>query len=399
MRLLFVHDRFGAMAGAEVNIHLTAAALQSRGHDIGLVHGPSTGKAVSTWNALFEQRYALEDPDPGTRVATALRQFRPDAIYVHKMSDLMVLEGLVTSGRPVARMVHDHDLYCLRSYKYFPLTRRICTRGAGLHCIFPCGGVLKTNRGGVLPFRWQSYRRKLKELQLNRRFERLVVATAYMRDELIRNRFASHRIEIHSPVPWSTGNEVQSSFSDQNLVLFSGQVIRGKGVDLLLRALAKVRAPFQCAIVGDGNHRAVCEALSRKLKLHDRVTFHGYLPFDKLAAFYSEACVVAVSSVWPEPFGAVGIEAMRHGVPVVGFDSGGIPEWLIDGENGFLIPWADTTAFAERIEQLLRDKPLARRLGAQGRNRALAESGFDHYVSGLEGMFDRIVSSRVALPA
>jgi glycosyltransferase involved in cell wall biosynthesis len=48
---------------------------------------------------------------------------------------------------------------------------------------------------------------------------------------------------------------------------------------------------------------------------------------------------------------------------VVAFDAGGIREWLTDGENGYLIPWKDANLFAARLDQLLRDKDLARRLG------------------------------------
>jgi len=100
--------------------------------------------------------------------------------------------------------------------------------------------------------------------------------------------------------------------------------------------------------------------------------------------------VVVVSSVWPEPFGAVGLEGMRYGLPVVAFDAGGIKEWLIDGCNGFLIPWMDRAAFAAKVEQLLRDKPLARELGEHGR-RAIAEHyEFSKYIDGLEELFERV---------
>jgi len=61
-----------------------------------------------------------------------------------------------------------------------------------------------------------------------------------------------------------------------------------------------------------------------------------------------------------------GPEAMRYGLPVVAFDAGGIREWLSDGENGYLIPWRDTELFAARLDQLLRDKNLARQLGHNG---------------------------------
>src|ERR1043166_844006 len=142
MRLLFVHERFGNFAGAEVNAWLTAAELKQRGHAIGLVHGSPTGKSEAAWRDVFGDRFPLD------AVRDAVSAFDPDAIYLHKLADLDVLAALLDTGRPIVRMVHDHDLYCMRSYKYSPLTRRICTRGAGLHCLLPCGAMLSRNRNG-----------------------------------------------------------------------------------------------------------------------------------------------------------------------------------------------------------------------------------------------------------
>jgi glycosyltransferase involved in cell wall biosynthesis len=220
----------------------------------------------------------------------------------------------------------------------------------------------------------------------------MIVATHYMRDELLRNRFDPARIEIHAPVPRSTTELPAASFSGRNLIVYSGQVIRGKGVDVLLEALTRVTSPFECIVLGDGSHRKHCEALSRKLRLENRVRFAGYLPPDQLQSYYADASLAAVSSVWPEPFGAVGLEAMRHSLPVVAFDAGGIREWLVDGHNGFLAPWMDRAAFASRIDQLLGDKALARRLGENGRRFAHEKFNFDHYINGLEQMFDRVIS-------
>ena len=400
MRLLFVHDRFGAMAGAEVNLQLTATELKSRGHTPGLLHGPPTGKGEQEWRDLFEKCYALgsgtgvlarEFPDSSSATRAALREFQPGAIYVHKMSDRRVLRALADSSVPVVHMVHDHDLYCMRSYKYFPLTRTICTRAAGLGCIFPCGASLARNRNGGFPVKWVSYRARKAEIALNRRFERIIVATDYMRQELLRNGFDGRRIEIHAPVPRTKNQATPASFSDRNLIVYSGQIIRGKGVDVLLESLARVRLPFECVICGDGNHRNHCEQRARELGLSDRVQFKGYVPPAELAAFYAEASLAVVSSVWPEPFGAVGLEAMRHGLPVVAFDAGGINEWLFDGQNGFLVPWMDRAQFAIRIEQLLADKSLARKLGERGRQFGREKFDFDDYISGLEKMFLRII--------
>lgn len=385
MRILFVHDRFGAMAGAEVNLFLTASELKARGHAVALLHGPPTGKGEESWTGLFEQRFPI-DNCPTER---AIHGFRPDVIYVHKMADLAVLAVLADSEVPVVRMVHDHDLYCMRSYKYSPFTRKICANGAGWRCVFPCGAVLGRERNGRFPFRWVSLSAKRRELQLNRRFERMIVATSFMREELLRNGFDPGRIEIHAPVP-RTETALQSTFSERNRIIYAGQIIRGKGVDVLLESLAEVRSRFECVIVGDGSHRPYCERLASQLGLNNRVRFTGYVPPAKVAEFYGDASVAAVSSVWPEPFGAVGLEAMRFGVPVIAFDAGGIREWLCDGENGFLVPWMDRLTFAARIDQLLIDKTLARRLGQNGNRIVRERFGFERYIDGLEGMFARL---------
>src|SRR6185312_5372682 len=79
MRLLFVHDRFGAMAGAEVNLQLTATELQNRGHKVGLLHGPPTGKAEAAWRDLFSERFPFAEGNNFQTTLDALETFQPDA--------------------------------------------------------------------------------------------------------------------------------------------------------------------------------------------------------------------------------------------------------------------------------------------------------------------------------
>jgi len=396
MRILYVHERFGALAGAEANAHITATELGHRGHAIGILHGPGTGKNEPAWQATFPARFPLGTDDNRLAVRAALRSFRPDAVYVHKMADLSVIGALVESGLPLVRMVHDHDIYCLRSYKYNYFTRRICTRAATPYCIIPCLASVVKNCGGGFPIKWVSYAEKKREITLNRRFARMVVVTNYMKDELLKNGFKARRIEIHAPVPRMGDPDLRSSFSDRNLILYAGQIIRGKGVDVLLESLALLKEPFECVILGDGNHRAYCERLSHKLGLGDRVQFKGFIPQEELKDYYRECSVVALSSVWPEPIATIGLEVMRYALPVVAFDAGGIKDWLFDGENGFLVPWMDRRKFAERLGQLLADKPLARRLGENGLALVNERYDFNHYIGDLEAMFARVV--RVSSP-
>jgi glycosyltransferase involved in cell wall biosynthesis len=391
MRILFVHDRFGAFGGAEANVLATATELKARGHTVGILHGAHTGKGEPEWLNTFHHRFPFRRASEAASELAGVEGFQPDVIYVHKMADLEVLENLLDSETPIIRMVHDHDLYCMRSYKYNYFTRRICKRALSPFCIVPCGAVIARDHDGAFPLKWVSYAAKRRELELNRKFHRLIVATQFMRDELLRNGFDSHQIEMHPPVPPSGDPSWESSFSDRNYIIYTGQIVRGKGVDVLLESLAQVRAPFTCLIFGDGDHRKFCERLSRKLGLADRVSFKGFSSADEIATFYRECSVVAVSSVWPEPFGAVGLEAMRFGLPVVAFDAGGIKEWLINGDNGFLVPWMDRKAFAARVDQLLGNKALGRRMGERGRQLVAEQYQFSEYISGLEELFEQAV--------
>ena len=393
MKILFVHESFGAFGGAETNVLATATELKERGHTVGILHGPHTGKGEAAWLNTFQHRFPFgRENGSATGLAVTVRErFQPDVIYVHKLSDLEVLEQLLDSDTPIIRMVHDHDLYCMRSYKYNYFTRHICKRALSPFCILPCGASITRNHGGAFPLKWVSYNAKLRELELNRKFHRLIVATQFMKDELLRNRFDSTKIEIHAPVPPKGDASCGSSFSDKNYIVYAGQIIRGKGVDVLLESLAQVRTPFTCFIFGDGDHRKYCEQLSHELGLADRVFFKGYVSPDEITKFYREGSVAVVSSVWPEPFGAVGLEAMRFGLPVVAFDAGGIREWLINGHNGFLVPWMDRAAFAARVEELLGNKALARQMGERGRQLVAEQYEFSDYISGLENLFERAV--------
>jgi glycosyltransferase involved in cell wall biosynthesis len=391
MRILFVHNQSGFHGGAESNIYQTATALRERGHAVGILHGRPTGQGDVAWRNAFELLVPLAGKDDPATASRTIQMFEPDVIYVHKMDDLAVLETLVDCGKPLVRMVHDHDLYCMRSYKYNPLTRAVCHRAASAYCVFPCGATIARQRGGGFPLKWVSYRAKQQEIALNRQFDRMLVFSHYMREELLRNGFVPDKIEVHSPVRADRTEPPPSTFDATNLILSVGQIIRGKGVDVLLESLARVKTKYECAILGDGGRRRRCEALSHRLGLSERVRFPGFVLPHELAHYYRRCSLAVVSSVWPEPFGMVGPDAMRYGLPVIAFDVGGIREWLHDGENGFLVPWMDRVQFAERIQQLLTDKALARKMGQRGRQMLKEKFGPEKQVIALERSFSDLI--------
>ena len=113
-----------------------------------------------------------------------------------------------------------------------------------------------------------------------------------------------------------------------------------KGVSHLLRAIpiaaAKLGCPLALTIAGDGPERGKIEGLARQIGLN--VDFAGWVDTEERSNLLRQTDLVAVPSLWPEPFGLVGIEAGSFGVPAVGFAVGGIPDWLIPGQSGELAP-------------------------------------------------------------
>ena len=116
-------------------------------------------------------------------------------------------------------------------------------------------------------------------------------------------------------------SEVNTVQRTPGLVVFAGRVVAAKGLDVLIRALPDIRGTL--AVCGDGWAAPRASRLARELSVEDKVEFLGWATDADLQPL-RRASVVAVPSLWPEPFGLTGIEAMSNGVPVVGSNTGGI---------------------------------------------------------------------------
>ncbi len=377
MRILFIHNQAGFQGGAEANIHQVASAFSSRGHEVALLYGPGGAqKDLKAFLGPFAIATGYNRGGDGfAKAMETMRGWAPDIAYVHKLSDPVALEVLLASGVATVRMVHDHDMWCQRGSRYFPWNRQICDRRAGLSCVLTCGVVRNVN-GGSLPVSFEWPGRKLHELRICRRFPTHLVQTEFMKSEMLLHGFDEKGIRVLPVAPEQDTSFVKSSYEGRG-ILFVGQILRGKGVDFLLRALERIKhKEWHAVIAGDGSHRATCEALAKDLKLGGRVRFAGRLSREELLGEYARARMGIVPSVWPEPMGMVGLEFMWAGLPVVGFDAGGIGQWLEHGRTGFLVKPRDVEGLAWAIERLLTEEAMAQRMGTHSRR--IAEKLYRH---------------------
>ncbi|HEU5302199.1 MAG TPA: glycosyltransferase family 4 protein [Acidimicrobiia bacterium] len=148
-----------------------------------------------------------------------------------------------------------------------------------------------------------------------------------------------------------------------------------KGLSPLLEALAKVRTDVEHAhlvVIGKPKAKSKIPALLERLGLRDAVEFVSGVTTERIVDLYAEAEVACVPSLY-EGFSLPAVEAMACGVPVVGTTGGAVPEVIgRDGETGLLVPPGEPDALAVAIVRALGDEPLRARIGAAGRERALA---------------------------
>lgn len=151
-----------------------------------------------------------------------------------------------------------------------------------------------------------------------------------------------------------------------------GYLLPEKGQEYLVRAFAAVRTKFLAArllLAGDGPCRQRLESLVRELMLQDAVTFAGFI--EEVSQVYAALDVFVFPSL-AEPLGTSLLAAMAWGLPVLAVASGGVPEYVENGNNGLLVVQPQPEQFAAAMRRLLDDRELRARLG-EGGSRAVNE--------------------------
>jgi len=224
------------------------------------------------------------------------------------------------------------------------------------------------------------------EEQIVRFVDRIIAATPAEQEQLVTLYGAdSNRIQVISPgvdlerfhpIPPTQAKERIGLERTCRTILFVGRIEPLKGIDTLLRAIALVarkRPELICdlcvPIVGgnpaqvEGNDEmARLQALREDLGIGEVVTFIGAQDQDTLPYYYAAAEMVVMPSDY-ESFGMVALEAMACSTPVIASDVGGLAHLVRHGQTGYRVPARDPAALAAKIERLLADEGLRRRLG------------------------------------
>lgn len=385
MRLIELTDLYQpAIGGLERFVALLSEELARRGHEVHVVTSAVPGAPAAETCAgvsvhrlpLLYQRLAprlSEDtgrpfhppaPDPVFRrlLADVVHDVKPDVIHAHAWS---VFSCLARSfpRTPVMVTAHDYGLACSRK-SLVDRSGAACAGPSWRRC-GPCAGSqYGLAKGNLLAAA------SLSSLRLLKRVAMFTAVSDFVANRLSPtiDRVAGQPVHtLHSFVPdglYESGwHAERPEFlpAEDGYLLYVGQLSRHKGVDVLLAAYRRLASPPPLVMLGTpAPTTPATESLPAGVTMRTSVEHQSVI-----AAMVRAACVV-IPSVWPDPLPMTVSEAQNCGVPVIASAVGGIPEQVLDGQTGWLVPAGDARALADRLAVLLANGDQARAMGRAG---------------------------------
>jgi glycosyltransferase involved in cell wall biosynthesis len=235
-------------------------------------------------------------------------------------------------------------------------------------------------------------------------FRRAMFPTAFVRDELARRgvRAVESRI-VHGAIdtrPYAaTASEPHVRSAASTRLLCVGRLTPDKGVHTAIEALGRLlrahaATGIELTVVGSGapSYEAHLRSLAEQHGVARLVRFVGAQPKSAMPRIYRGSDVFLFTSIWPEPFGRVIVEAMASGLAVVGSASGGASEILVDGDNALTVAPGDAAGLAAQVARLIESPDLRRRLAARGRQDATRRFDIRRMTSEIEVFLQQLVN-------
>lgn len=363
MKVLLVNDYGTPTGGAELQSLRFRDLLRERAHEALLFtsnarrNGIAIDSDVTCFGTQGPGRRVLQAANPWAAAALhrLIKVFQPDVVHLRMfLSQLSPLILRELRDTPTLLHVVNYQLICPLNTKLLP-DGNSCTYRAGAVCqTTGCISAAGRLRFAVQQRMWGAWSDAIDMVVANSRW------TAA--------RLAADGIHVDGHVTYGVKPlEPRPPLAPAPILAFVGRLFRKKGVDVLLRAMPRVREAVpnaQLRVVGQGPERKRLEELVEQLHLKDAVTMHGFVSRNEIPTLLRDAWLQVVPSVYEEPFGVVTIEAMMRGTALIATNTGGPSEVVREGETGFLVPSGNAEALAGAIIRVLRDRVLAERLGA-----------------------------------
>ncbi len=373
MRILIATWHRNLVGGTEKYLQALIPGLLKAGHQVALIHEqPFQPEREAICNPGLSLTWSLAEQSTSD-VMRSVTAWKPDVVYNQGLQDGSLEDALLASF-PVVLFAHGYYGTCGTGSKChaFPQIRP-CDRQFGAACL-----VLHYPRrcGDLHPLRtWRVFQSQKHRNSRLGDYQAVVVASSHMSREFLKHGVSPDRVHL-APLPMtdrSPDAKPPQPRIPRGRILLIGRLTAVKGGEYLIRAIAKASAKLDLrltlTVAGEGSERPKLEKLAREL--HVAAQFTGWVEAERKLELLRSTDLLAVPSLWPEPFGLVGLEAACVGVPAVGYAVGGVPDWLIAGQTGELAP-GDPPTIAGLTDAIVRA------LAHPGHHARLCRSAWEH---------------------
>lgn len=338
MRILIATSHRNMVGGVEKYLQRLIPALVHSGHEVALLYEYTFDPSRERIDAPELNIACHGTEEAGTQAGVRFaREWKPDIVYSQALESAG-LQSALLSEYPTVLYAHNYIGTCISGEKCHALpTPRPCHRQFGPMCTllyFPrrCGGLHPMTM-------WKMYRRAEARNAHLSQYAAVLVASSHMRAEFERHGVSPERIRVAAlPNPVTEAVDRHPAAGLPSKILFLGRLTKLKGVAQLIQAIPSAEKALgrrlSLTVAGDGPQRARLESLARQNNVAAKFT--GWIANTAKNDLLAKADLLVLPSLWPEPFGLVGIEAGAYGVPAAGFDVGGVSDWLIAGYSGEL---------------------------------------------------------------
>lgn len=374
MRILHLQDRLSARGGADLHL-LSILEHGLPGLQMCLAWGRADGSAslpagVEGFQVPGLGARAQEGAAAVRRIVALLREVRPDVVHVHNVLQPEVLHGVAETGLPLVATIQDHRSFCPGRGKLLPdgaPCERPMSESVCRDCVQTSSREQSSEEATYSSWIVEQTQARIQALA---RCDRLVTLSRAMAAHLLREGMESSRIRVIPPFPWGLPALPRSESGARGYLLAAGRMVEVKGFQVLIEAWARTRDAPGLILAGDGSWRPRLEALALRVTPAPRAPpqFTGWLNHQELATLLAGSMAFVLPSLWDEPFGIAGLEAMSMGIPVLASRVGGVNEWL-DARAGWLLDPGDVGALTGAIEEASQPEE-ARRRGDEARRLA-----------------------------
>jgi len=337
-------------------------------------------KAVGRFFYSFEAKKKIEE---------LIKKEKPELVHIHNIYHQIspsILSVFKKYKIPVVMTVHDYKLIC-PNYKLFTKGKvcERCKKHKYWNAVF--NKCLKNSViASTIACKEMFFHKFLQVYEDG--IDLYLTPSQFVKDKLVEWGFDGKKIKVLSH--FVDLKEFQPSYENENYILCYGRLSSEKGIDVLIKAMKKVKTETKLKIVGSGPEEDKLKKQVKKSKLKN-VEFLGYKEKSEVIDIVQRSKFVVMPSVWYEVFGLSILEPFALGKPVIGSNIGAIPELIKEGDTGLLFEPGNSSQLAKKIDELNSLPGEIVKMGENARKMVEKDFGVEDYYKKIERIYKNLL--------